>query len=158
MSMLVLQPFGGAAWQAAIVLANTDEGITVALLLQIGEHGRVSGRVAMKKELYKRGPLSCVIDATRGLDEYSGGIYAEHKPNAHENHIISVVGWGRSNDDIEYWIVRLVIVASACLPGCSATVDGHALWWPGDFFGCGNACIGRVLSQSKARQHAKRAR
>jgi Papain family cysteine protease len=43
--------------------------------LTVSEHGRVHGRVAMKSEIYKRGPISCTIDATLGLDEYTSGIY-----------------------------------------------------------------------------------
>jgi hypothetical protein len=44
--------------------------------LTVSEHGRVAGRAAMKSEIYKRGPISCVIDATRGLDEYAGAPHA----------------------------------------------------------------------------------
>lgn len=35
--------------------------------LVISEHGRVSGMHEMKSEIYKRGPISCVISATRKL-------------------------------------------------------------------------------------------
>lgn len=47
--------------------------------LMVSEHGRVSGRAQIKAEVYARGPVSCVIDATEGLDAYDGGIYLEYR-------------------------------------------------------------------------------
>ena len=38
----------------------------------VSEHGRVSGADAMRAEVYARGPISCTIDATAGLDKYTG--------------------------------------------------------------------------------------
>jgi cathepsin X len=73
--------------------------------LVVAEHGRVQGREAMKAEIYARGPISCEIDATAGLDEYNGGVYAEYNENPQTNHLVSIVGWEKK-DDIEAWIVR----------------------------------------------------
>ena len=71
------------------------------------EHGRVSGRKMIKAEVFSRGPVSCEIDATEGLDAYTGGIYKEFKPSAQTNHIVSIVGWNVDKETgEEYWIVR----------------------------------------------------
>lgn len=54
-------------------------------------------------QVFARGPISCGIDATGKLDAYEGGhIFAEHRPYAVINHIVSVIGWG-VEDDVEYW-------------------------------------------------------
>lgn len=36
----------------------------------------------------------------------SGGVYAEYKENVQINHVVSIVGWGVDEDDVEYWIIR----------------------------------------------------
>jgi hypothetical protein len=43
--------------------------------LVVGEHGRVAGRDNMMAEIFARGPISCGIDATSGLDEYDVSLF-----------------------------------------------------------------------------------
>ncbi len=72
--------------------------------ITIDDYGSISGQQAMQKEIYARGPISCGIDASAIL-EYQSGI-AVHKGLLETvDHVISVVGWGKENDQ-QYWIVR----------------------------------------------------
>lgn len=74
---------------------------------QVSEYGNLQGEAQMKAEIFARGPISCGIDATQKLEEYTGGIFQQQVQNAEANinHIISVVGWGVENN-VSYWIVR----------------------------------------------------
>ncbi|GBF87788.1 cathepsin Z [Raphidocelis subcapitata] len=74
--------------------------------LVVGEHGLVAGRLEMKAEIYKRGPISCSIEATDELDKYKGGVFAQRlKADPQPNHVVSVVGW-TVVDGTEVWITR----------------------------------------------------
>uniref|UniRef100_A0A6C0CTN3 Peptidase C1A papain C-terminal domain-containing protein n=1 Tax=viral metagenome TaxID=1070528 RepID=A0A6C0CTN3_9ZZZZ len=61
----------------------------------------------IKREIYQNGPITCAIKATKGLEEYTSGIYKEYntKIDPNSNHVVSIIGWGYENDT-EYYIVR----------------------------------------------------
>jgi len=82
--------------------------INTEKLYTVGDYGSVRGVTAMKAEIYARGPISCGIEATSGLDAYKGGyVYSEYDPNPGINHVVAIVGWGiETNNNTAYWIVR----------------------------------------------------
>jgi hypothetical protein len=54
--------------------------------LLVSEHGAVKGRVEMKAEIFKRGPISCGVDSTAELDAYKGGVFAQKLDVVDLNH------------------------------------------------------------------------
>jgi cathepsin X len=83
--------------------------ITSEMKFKISDFGTIPATVdAIRAEIYARGPVSCGIDATAGLEKYTGGIYSEYNPRPSINHIISIIGWGvdPTNSTNPYWIVR----------------------------------------------------
>merc|ERR1712176_610744 len=69
----------------------------------ISEYSHISGRDAMMKEIFARGPISCTIDAVP-LHDYTVGIATNQSESV--DHVVSVVGWGRDAKEGLYWIVR----------------------------------------------------
>ena len=72
----------------------------------ITEYGRVRGEKAMRHEIFARGPIACEIDSGP-LESYEGGVLEmppDYEPTI--NHIISVAGWGETEEGQKYWIVR----------------------------------------------------
>eukprot|EP00425_Heterocapsa_triquetra_P021826 CAMPEP_0195153648 /NCGR_PEP_ID=MMETSP0448-20130528/183256_1 /TAXON_ID=66468 /ORGANISM="Heterocapsa triquestra, Strain CCMP 448" /LENGTH=270 /DNA_ID=CAMNT_0040192415 /DNA_START=14 /DNA_END=826 /DNA_ORIENTATION=- len=71
--------------------------------ITISDYGSISGPDAMMKEIFHRGPISCLIDGGP-LVNYETGI-VKHTSNR-TNHVISVTGWGTDTTDGFYWVVR----------------------------------------------------
>ncbi len=69
----------------------------------IADYGSISGKEAMMKEIYNRGPIACGVDASKLLN-YESGIL--NLPGGGIDHVISVVGWGTDSKQGFYWIVR----------------------------------------------------
>ncbi len=60
----------------------------------------------MMNEIYQHGPITCSIDSTPALHNYTGGIWYGPADSNETNHAISVVGWGVNANNTPYWIVR----------------------------------------------------
>ena len=69
----------------------------------ISDYGHISGKRAMQKEIYNRGPIACTIDAGP-IVKYTTGIAKGF--SLMTDHVISVVGWGTDDAEGLYWIVR----------------------------------------------------
>jgi len=70
----------------------------------VSEYGSISGKDAMMKEIYNRGPIACGIDAAPLLN-FETGIATDAGQQV--DHVISVVGWGTdTSSKQQYWMVR----------------------------------------------------
>ncbi|GBG80489.1 hypothetical protein CBR_g30951 [Chara braunii] len=101
-------------------IPGTCSRVTNFTLFKVKQYGYVSGGSdfdislfpakradKIKAEIFKRGPVSCGIHATRKFDEYKGGVFQQMTVPRSPNHEVSLVGWGI--DDAtgkEYWIGR----------------------------------------------------
>jgi len=109
----------------------------------VGDYGSARGADQIKAEVYKRGPVSCSIMATAGLEAYTGGIYSECHNHILANHIVSIVGYGHeivNGTDTPYWIVRnswgapygeqglFRIVMNVGSEDCNLGIEKHCHW------------------------------
>eukprot|EP00927_Polykrikos_kofoidii_P041397 TRINITY_DN352_c0_g1_i7.p1 TRINITY_DN352_c0_g1~~TRINITY_DN352_c0_g1_i7.p1 ORF type:complete len:418 (+),score=51.36 TRINITY_DN352_c0_g1_i7:87-1256(+) len=69
----------------------------------ISDFGSISGKQAMMKEIFNRGPIACGIDAAPLLN-FETGIIKDRGDSI--DHVISVVGWGTDPQEGFFWIVR----------------------------------------------------
>jgi len=67
----------------------------------------VIGPTEMKKEIVAHGPIACGMQVTERFElDYHNEIYEEKLLVPIMNHIVSIVGYGVSEEGTEYWIGR----------------------------------------------------
>ena len=76
----------------------------------VSEYGPVSGEAAMMAEIYKRGPISCSLDAGP-IESYTGGIFYDNSTQWSIDHTIAITGWGEGYSEmagkvVPYWVLR----------------------------------------------------
>jgi len=73
----------------------------------VAEYGVIRNDVhAIKSEIFHRGPVAAVINASP-IDDYNGGIFTDKSAGRGPNHIVSIVGWGMDDESgKQYWIIR----------------------------------------------------
>ena len=59
----------------------------------------------IKAEIFARGPVATVVNG-KELHHYRGGIYTNVTASQVPGHVVSIVGWGGTNDGATYWICR----------------------------------------------------
>ena len=59
----------------------------------------------IKAEIFARGPVAAAVNG-KPLHEYHGGIYNDTSADRRQTHIVSLVGFGRSDEGQAYWIAR----------------------------------------------------
>ena len=79
-------------------------------LSTVVEYGSVAGVDQMKAEIIARGPISCGILISASFENYSAGVLQLPQPLSGDktwpNHEVSIVGWGRDENEGDYWHVR----------------------------------------------------
>lgn len=88
---------------ARTCMGDTCVGLSRYPNATIADHGTMSGKDAMMKEIYNRGPIACKISAGP-IEKYTSGIASGGAIRT--DHVISVVGWGTDAQEGKYWVVR----------------------------------------------------
>lgn len=70
----------------------------------VDEYSMVTGVENIMAEIATRGPVAAGIDATL-LHEYTNGIIMANGPYK-INHIVSIIGYGTTENGVDYWICR----------------------------------------------------
>ena len=72
----------------------------------VAEYGQIKDDPeAIMAEIYARGPVAASINA-EPIVKYRGGIFDDDSMDTITNHIVSIVGWGISDEGKKFWIIR----------------------------------------------------
>ncbi|CAK8985389.1 unnamed protein product [Durusdinium trenchii] len=81
----------------------------------VSSYGNLSGEVAMMKEIYARGPITCsfatddefMMNFSQNVMEHEG-VYSTKKTYTEDqvDHNMEVTGWGVTNSGTKYWVIR----------------------------------------------------
>jgi len=71
----------------------------------IESYGTTDGVDDMKKQIYEHGSIACGVNADP-IRDYPGGVLDLPDASTEIDHVVSVVGWGKSKDGSQHWIVR----------------------------------------------------
>jgi len=77
-----------------------------ASIAEYGTYGLNDKVEEIMAEIYTRGPVAAGINA-EPIITYHGGIVKDHNLfHKMVNHIVSIVGWGTTDEGLKYWIIR----------------------------------------------------
>merc|ERR1712194_728403 len=72
----------------------------------VSEYGFLPDEVAMMKEIYARGPISCCMACPDDFEAtYKGGVYVTSNDRIVCDHIVALVGFGGHGDGA-YWVAQ----------------------------------------------------
>eukprot|EP00123_Amoebidium_parasiticum_P014801 comp22649_c1_seq1/m.34908 comp22649_c1_seq1/g.34908 ORF comp22649_c1_seq1/g.34908 comp22649_c1_seq1/m.34908 type:complete len:342 (-) comp22649_c1_seq1:499-1524(-) len=74
----------------------------------VSDYGPVpQGAAAMMVEIYNNGPIACGMVSYDDFNfNYRGGVWKKSPNDTDIDHIVEIVGWGESEEDGPYWVVR----------------------------------------------------
>ena len=99
-----------------LLSANTCHSVSRFPNATVAEYGVISAESILegdttdivkkiKAEIFVRGPVAATVNG-KELHNYHGGIYNETNASRVTTHIVSLIGWGQTDEGADYWIAR----------------------------------------------------
>lgn len=67
---------------------------------------------ALTEAIYSHGAISASMHATKKFEAYTGGIFNDTDCKSElyfHNHALLIIGYGTTNDGIDYYIIKVII-------------------------------------------------